>query len=142
MQQAITFRVRDYGSEASALQALEDLLRGARNQHIGEFHQEIIQVIDGVFGGIGQGVLNVLQTQMEIAAAVNAGQGTDGCLQFFDFPGDQLGLEGELVVGVGRGDDIGGAGFGRQAQHGDGLLDGVGAIVETPEDMAMDIDHF
>ena len=71
--------------------------------------------IDGVLGGIGQSVLNVLQREMEIAAAVNTGKGTGSILQFGDFPADQGGVEGELGVGVGGSDDIGGAGIGRQA---------------------------
>ena len=64
--------------ECRAQQTIEDFLRGAGNQEVGEFDQQIREVIDGILGWIRQGVLNVLKCQVEIAAAMNARNRTGG----------------------------------------------------------------
>jgi len=72
---------------------------------------------------------------------VDAGHRAGGFLQFRDFAFDQRGIEGELGIGMRGGDYIGGAGLGRQAQHGNGVFEGLGAIVETRQNMAVNIDQ-
>ena len=141
MQQRVALGVRDDRRQAGAHQAVEDLLCGAGNQQIGELHQQITEVVDGILPWVGQGILNILERQVEVAAAVDAGDGSGGILQFGDFPADQVRVEGELRIGVRRGDDVGGAGTGGQVQHGDGIFEGPGAVVEAGQDMAVDIDQ-
>jgi hypothetical protein len=54
------------------------------------------------------------------------------------------GFTGILVSGIGvraRSNDIGGAGIGGHMQHVEGLLESCGAIINAPEDVAMDVDH-
>ena len=75
MQQGVAFGVGNDGGESGPLEAVEDFLGGTRNEQVGEFDQEIGEVIDGVLGGMGQSVLNVLESEMEVAAAVDARAG-------------------------------------------------------------------
>ena len=78
---------------------------------------------------------------MELAAAVDAERTADGGLQLLYALGDEGGLEGKFEVGVRSGDDIRGAGLGGETEHGEGVVQGGGAIVQAPEDVAVDIYH-
>ena len=141
MQQRVALRMSDDGSEADGLETLEDFLRGTRDEKFGEFDQNVTLVINGVFCRMGQGIVDVFHGQVEIAPAMDARAGTGGRLQFGDLTLDQIRVESKLQVGVRRGDNIGGARLGRQAQHRYRNLESLGAIVETRQDVAMDIDQ-
>jgi len=75
VQQGVALRVRDDRGETGPLQAVENFLCGAGDEQVREFDQQIAEMIDGVPGGICQRVLYVLQGEMKIAAAVDAGEG-------------------------------------------------------------------
>jgi hypothetical protein len=61
-----------------------------------------------------------------------------------EFPGalaQQSGLEDVLGIGVGSGDDIGDTVLGGGAEHGEGVLEGGGAVVQPPDEMSVYVDH-
>jgi len=123
------------------LKAAKNVERSLGNEGIGEFHEQVALVIDGVFGGVGQRVLNVFKREMKIAARVDSRNGPGGTLQFGYFAIDPLRVERESCVSVRCGYDIGGTGFSRDFHHGDGILERLRAIIESGQNMAMDIDH-
>lgn len=141
VQEAIAFGMRDDRSQTRAHEAGKDLLGGAGNQQVGEFHQEIAEVIDGVLVRVRQRVLYILRAEMEVTPAVDARLRAGGSLKLDDFPGNQFGIESKLAVGVRGGYDIGGPGIGRQTEHRHGIVEGAGPIVETIENMTVDIYH-
>ena len=98
-------------------------------------------MIDRVLGAVGQRVLNIFNREMKIAPAVDSRNGPGDTLQFGYFAIDPLRVEREPCVSVRCGYDIGGTGFSGDFQHGDGILERLRAIIESGQNMAMDIDH-
>jgi hypothetical protein len=83
----------------------------------------------------------ILREKVEVATAMDAGQGTGGLREPGDAFGHQRRIVLEIEVGVRRGDNVGGAGVGRQTDHGEALLEGAGAVVKLPEDVAVNVDQ-
>jgi hypothetical protein len=73
----------------------------------------------------------------EVLATHRSGSG----LQFGYLAIDQLRVEREPYVSMRRGYNIGGTGFSRDFQHRDSVLQSHRAIVDTRQNMTMDIDH-
>ena len=84
---------------------------------------------------------NVFVGEVEIAASVDANRVAELVLEFVVALLDQGGAEDELGVGVWGGDDVGGAGLGSHPGHGETLVEGLRAIVEAMEQVAMNVDH-
>ena len=93
-------------------------------------------MVDGVLRRMRQGILYILERQVEIAPAMNARRRTDGCLQLRNLLADQFRIERKFSVGMRRGHDVCGTRIGRQAQHGHGILEGARAVVEAGQNMA------
>jgi hypothetical protein len=71
----------------------------------------------------------------------DADGGTGGEAEFLGAPLDGIEIEGKTQVGVGGGHDVGGAALGGEAKHGEGLLEGGGAVVKAGKDVTMNIDQ-
>src|ERR1035441_1709702 len=131
----------DDGDDPAGYQLAEDLIHGRGEKELGEFDHEVAPPVNGVFAVAGEGALDVLEAQVELAAAVDAERNADGGLQLLDALGDEGGAVGEFEVGVRSGDDVRGAGLGGETEHGEGVVQGGGAIVQAPEDVGMDVYH-
>ena len=70
-QRNVALRVRDYRDDSGGLEAAKNIERSIGNERIGEFHEQIALVIDGVFERVRESILDVLDGEMKIAAAVN-----------------------------------------------------------------------
>ena len=98
-------------------------------------------MIDRVLFGIGDRVLNIVITQVEVAPQVQSQYVAGGCCNLGDPLLVQLRVEAVLGVRVRRSHQIGGAMFSRHANHGDGIFDGTRAIVQTIQHVAVNIDQ-
>src|SRR5207249_6226226 len=103
-----------------------------------ELDQQVALVIDRVFLGVSEGILDVVGLQMKITAGIDAQLGVGA--ELGDPFLDHLGLEHVPPVGVRCRDDIGGAGLSGQLQHPHALLARPRPIVEPVEHVAMDVD--
>src|ERR1035437_9379375 len=141
LQQLVALRMGHDGTEAHMHHAGEDLAGSFGNQEIGEFHQQIAAVVDGVLPGRAQGIVDIFQGEVEIAAVVNPRSIARRRLQFADLALHHQRIEGVILVGVRAGHDVGGTGGGGLPQHLDGLLQTLGSVVQAGQDVAVDVDH-
>ena len=79
--------------------------------------------------------------RMELAAEVDLGLAGGGRGEFLDPLLCQRAIEGVPRTGVGRRHDVGGAALAGGVEHGDTFGESAGAIIDSPEDVAVDIDH-
>ena len=141
LEKLITLRVGDYGKDSGGAHAFEHLGGVLENDHVGEFDHQVGLVSDGVFGGIGNGILNIVEGEVEVAAFMNAGMTTCGLGEFFHAQTDQVWLKGVLEIGMRGGDYIRRPGVGRHTQHRHAFLQAFGTVVQPIEDVAVDVDQ-
>src|SRR5581483_362051 len=121
------------GDEAAPEEGFEGLPEAAQ-AGLGEFDQNVRAAVDGVAGGMSDGVLDIVEAQMKIAAAMDAGTAAGGAAQLADaFVDDGL-VVPVAVIGMRGSDDIGGAARGGELEHADRILQRAGAVIESPED--------
>ena len=94
------------------------------------------------FSGFSSGLDDVVEAEVEVAAAVDFGGGCGLFVQMADAFVDEVGLVFEFAVGVRGGDDVGGAGVGGDAEHFEADFFGGGAVVHAPEDVAVNVGQF
>ena len=90
---------------------------------------------------LGQGVLDVVVGQVEVAAAMQHGRAAERGLELRDPLFDQFGPERIVKIRVRRGDDIGGAGRRRHPQHFEAFVERLRPIVHPIEDVAVNVDQ-
>ena len=141
LQQLIALGMGHNRPQAHLHHARERLFGGLRNQEIGELHQQIPAVIDGIPSGYAQRVLDILQRHVEIAAVVNLRSIAHRRLQFADLLLHHQRVEEVLLIRVRAGHDVRGARRGRLLQHGDRLFQTLGPIIQTGQNVTVYIDH-
>lgn len=141
LQMAMAFGMSEDGRDAGGAEAIEDIGQGAGGQRAGEFDEQVRLLVDGVERWRGKRALEVFRGEVEIAAGKDADGGAGGEAQFGSALLDNVEIEGKPQVGVRGGDDVGGAGLGGEANHGEGFLEGSGAVVKAGQDVAMNIDQ-
>ena len=78
---------------------------------------------------------------MKIATGMQPYGGIRSAFELGDFESNQFGVKGIRGVRVRSGHNVGGSTGVRDLDHGDGLLQRFGAIIQSGEDVAVDIDH-
>ena len=78
---------------------------------------------------------------MKIATGMQPYGGIRSAFELGDFERNQFGVKGIGGVRVRSGHNVGGSSGVRDLDHGDGLLQCFGAIIQSREDVAVDIDH-
>jgi hypothetical protein len=141
LQQLIALRVGDYGQDAGHAHAFKHLCGVLKDDHVGELDHQIALVTHGVLGGVGDGVLNIVVGEVEIAAFVDTGMAASDVGEFFDALTDEIRLEGVLKIGMWGGDYIRRPGSGRHLQHRHAFLQAFGTVVQPIEDVAVDVDQ-
>ena len=96
-------------------------------------------MVDRVLLRVREGVRDVVGLQAEVASRMNAHRGLGA--ELGDPLCDRVGIERVLSVCVRAGDDVGGAGAGGEVQHGDAVLARRRPVVETVENVAVDVDE-
>ena len=119
----------------------QDLFSSRGNEHVRKLDEQVPFAVDRVFGRIPQGIFDVRCGQVEIAAAMNARKFFRAAAQFRDPAVDQIGIELEFVVRVRRRHNVRGTGGSGVPQHSDALVECPDPIVDTPENMAMYVNH-
>jgi len=142
LEHGISFRVRNDRDHSLGQEQREGVLNGWWAEHFREFDHEVTAAIDGVFGRVVKSILDIAGRQVEIATTVHAGKSTMSTGEFVVPVIQDLKIKRISRVGVRSRDDIGGSAIRCHAQHVEGLLDGPGAIVNAPEDMSVNVDHF
>src|ERR1700730_3445724 len=97
-------------------------------------------MVDRVLGRILKRVLNVVEREVKIAAAVNADRSLYSLAQLFDLASDDLRLEFKFMIGVRTGYDVGSAIVRGQPQHFERLFESLRTIIHTRQDVAVDVD--
>ena len=133
--------MRDYGNHTGIPQASEDICGVLEDEHVRELHQQIAFLVDGVLGGVVDGVLDVVVGKVEIAPGPQLDFARHGRPQLFSPLPNDIGLEFVFEIGMRRGDNAAGTTVGRHFQHRHAILKGLGTVVHAPEDVAMDIDQ-
>ena len=141
-EHGVAFGVRDDGYHAQILQLAEDIFGGRWDEEFGEFDHQIAKPVDGVDGVIAHAGLDVVDAQVEVAAAMDARLVAGEFVEFLDPLIDERGLIVVLRIGMRGGDNVGGAVRGRNGEHGEAGFTVWRAVVEAVENMAVYIDHF
>ena len=140
-QQLIALGMGHDRRHARLLEARKNVRRVAENHHVGELHQQIALLIDGVFPRIGDGVLDVVVAQMEIAAGIEAQPVAHRGRDLGQPLANPLRLETVAQVGVRRPDQVRSAAVCRHARHGDGFLQRRRAIIHAIQQVAVNVDQ-
>lgn len=140
-EDGIAFGVGDDDAEAGLFEAVEHLAGIGKDDDIGEFDEEVAGGVEGVAAGVGEGIDEVVVHDVEVAAAGEGEVGGGGGAGEVEEAGGEIGVEVVAGVGVGGGDEVGGAGGGGDAEHFGGFGFVTGAVVETGEEMAVEVDH-
>jgi len=86
-----------------------------------------------------QRVLNIIEREVKIAPGMDADRAIYRLSEFFNLSGDNLRLEFEFMIGMRTGYDIGSPIFHRHPKHFDRLFQCLGTIIQTGQDVAVDI---
>ena len=129
------------GHDTGSHQASENRFGVATDMKVGTFDEEVLAGVDGIGGEALHEVVDVIEAEMEFAADMDLRRDTNGCGEFLDSPLRQIVIEDIAGIGVRRGDDVGGAAIAGGLQHGNAFFDAGWAIIDSPEDVTMDIDH-
>ncbi|MCG3768831.1 MAG: hypothetical protein JW394_0951 [Nitrospira sp.] len=119
----------------------ENLFRIWEDHHVGELDQHPPQPIHRILPRIGQSILNVVVHQVKITTGVNANSIAQQPLQLRSPRGDQRRLKQVMGVSVRRRHNVRRPASGRHCQHGDAHLQGTRAIIHSPEDMGVNVNH-
>jgi hypothetical protein len=84
-------------------------------------------------------VLNIIEREVKIAPGMDANRTIYRLPKLFNLSGDNLRLEFEFMIGVRTGYDIGSSVFHGHPKHFDRLFQRFGAIIQTRQDVAVDI---
>jgi hypothetical protein len=144
LQGWIALGVGKDGAHAGQAQLVKRFVEVGREAVVGEFDEEIVATVERIFFGIGDGVLHVVVAEVEVAAGGDGkgnGFGGEGGAEGVDAASDFSGVEVIDVVGVRGSDDVGYAVFRGDTGHGQGGLEVGRAVVETGEEMMVEIDH-
>jgi hypothetical protein len=128
------------GTMPFAEESVEQLGHIRRDRHVGKLDQEITSAVDGILFGVAQGIFDILETKVEIASAVDLEDAAASLLEFGDLGRNCGGLVAVSIVGVGSRHDVRGAVLGCHRHHGDSFLERNCPVVQTGQDMAVDID--
>ena len=115
----------DWG-HAGELELVDGFAHAAGDGEVGQLDEEVVLLVDGVAGGVGVGVLDVVEAEVEVAAGAEDegdGFGGEGGAEFGDSFGVDGGVEGPVGAGVWRADDVGDAVARGHAGHGDGSIE-------------------
>lgn len=141
LEELVALRVSDDREDSGGAHSFEHLGGVLKNDHVGEFDHEVGLVADGVLAGIRDGVLNIVEGEVEIATLMDTGMTARSLGEFLHTLADEIRLECVLQVGMRGGDNIRRPGIGRHAQHRHAFLQGFGTVVQPIEDVAVDIDQ-
>jgi hypothetical protein len=86
-----------------------------------------------------QRVLNIIEREVKIAPGMDADGAIYRLPELFNLSGDNLRLEFEFMIGMRTGYDIGSSIFHSHPKHFDRLFERLGAIIQTGQDVAVDI---
>jgi hypothetical protein len=108
---------------------------------VGTLDKEILFSVDGVKAEVIHQVVDIIEGKVELAAEMNPGPAASGFRQFANSLPCDFVLKRIPGIRVGCGYQIGRAVLGGSAEHDDGFLKSSRAIVDVPDDMAVDICH-
>lgn len=111
------------------------------NGVIAELDEEIAGVADGVAVGVGEGVLEVVVGEVEIASQSEMGRVAGQLAKPLETGGQFFPMIGVLVIGVGGGDDVLNAVLSGQPAHFQGHVPGGGAVIHFGDDVTVNVNH-
>ncbi len=129
------------GNDSAGDELVEGLADGGRDAVVGELDEQVLMVVDGVFAGVAELVLDVVVGEMEVAAEAEGDESGNGGLDLGEAFAVDLGVVGPAVVGVRGADDVRDAVGGGRLDHGAGGFEVLGAVVEAIEQMVVNVDH-
>src|ERR1039458_8837087 len=103
--------------------------------------EQILLTVNRVLGGLVQKDIDVLETKMKIATAKESRLATGERCQFQDPCVDQFLLVGILSIGVRRLDNHARAMLRGGMKHGETVVHAGRPVIQTPNDMTMNVDQ-
>ena len=128
------------GHKTGGLQLIERL-RHVERAVLGEFHQQVARIADGIALGMLHGIVNVFVGEMKVASQRKAHPGNT-LPEFIEQREVSGAVVAELVIRMGSGDDMGHAVGLCHAAHLQRDLPGLCAVVDGRQQMAMNVDHW
>src|SRR5579871_679255 len=133
--------MRNHRDDATLHEAAQNLVQRTWDESVCQLHQQIPEAVDRIFRRKCQRVLNVVVAEMEIAALVNLRKAFRFQREFRDALPYKFRLESVSDIGVRSSHDIGSTAFSRHPQHRDALVPIARAVVQAPEDVAVNVDQ-
>ncbi len=87
LERGVAFGVGEDGGYAGVLEVVEGFADAGGDAEVGEFDEQVFFVVDGVAGGIGESVLDVVVAEMEVATLAEGegdGFGCEGGAEFVE----------------------------------------------------------
>lgn len=132
------------GREAGELELVEGLGEGGGEAVVGQLDEQVGGAVDGELFGVGDGFVDVVVAEMEVAADAEGEVdvfGGEGVAEGGEALGVALWVVGIGAAGVGGAHDVGDAVFKRDAGHGDRGFEVGRAVVEAEEQVVVDVNH-
>src|SRR5690348_5110396 len=139
--QRIAFRMGDDGVQALKMELVKSLVKSCRNRKFIEFHEQIGFLVQGEPRRIAWEGLQVLETQVEVAACGNLETIAKLFLNFISAQLNQYGNELELTLCVGSGNHMGDALRDGGFRHYQRRFQGIRTVVEAGKQVAVDVNH-
>ena len=140
LQVAVALRVRHDRPHAAIQQLAQDVIGRWKQRHLRELDQQVAVPVDRVLLRVGEGVLDVVHLQVEVAPAMDGDAG-DAPGQFLSPLLDDRRLKAIARVRMRCGDDVGGARVAGPRQHRHALVERARAVVHAVEDVAVQVDE-
>jgi hypothetical protein len=140
-QQAVPFGMGNHRNHAGVLEAREDLRGVVHNQEFRKFNEQITLLIYGVFERMGDGIQNIVISQVEVTSRVKAWSIARGGRNLGQTLADALRLKNEHLIGVRREDQVRGSAGGGHVHHGHRFLKRGGTVIDAIQHMAVNVDQ-
>src|SRR5581483_11403098 len=134
LQKLVALRMRDDRDHAASAEFRENLRRGGKAHHVWKLHQQVLLLVDRVLARIAERVLDIFETQVEIAAGADAYLGDSG-RDLTTALLDSGSIEGIVHAGVRRRHDAGSSRLRRHFHHLHAFVQALGTIVEPVQNM-------
>ncbi len=131
LQGGVAFGVGEDGDDSAGDELVEGLADVGCDAVVGEFYEQILVFVDGVFARVLELVLDVVIGQMEVAAEAEGDASGGAGLDLAEALAVDLGLVVPMAVGVGRADDVGDSVGDGHVNHGAGHFQVAGSVVEV-----------
>ncbi len=140
-QENVALRMGNHRTQTGELKFVQRLVHRGRNRHFIEFHKHVIFLVDAKMRRVLLQSQKILRIEMKIASGRQRQSFAHELLQCVTAFPDPLIIKRKYTIGVGSSnhmrDSVGDRGF----RHEQRLLDGLRPIIESRQNVTMQINH-